>query len=403
MGRIGKKIDGDELRSAYEEYGSIKKLAVLFHTSNGRMIKLLAENGIKTKNIGNKIELKKKDISLMIRDYVSNNMLMSEISEKYDINVTKIREIFRENGVKISKWHNHIKRRSTSRIGFIKQIEDLLSECGIEYQRYYRVRSNYKVSLMSNNICIDVFKNKDLIDHDGYEYRLRLRDKMNVCLENGFSCIQIFEDEYRDNPDKVLGKIKHIFGKDVPLKKIPGRECMIEEITSEIARAFLEENHIQGFVGSSVYLGAKFDDELVAVMSFSNDSKRGWCLTRFASKVDYVCQGVGGKLFKHFISTYKPDEVSSFADRRWTLQPMENLYVNLGFSYEGTTKPNYTYCSDTSYKRIRKEKFRKQILIKKYGFGEDMSETEMTQKLGYGRIWDCGLFKYVWRNPSSQK
>ena len=35
---------------------------------------------------------------------------------------------------------------------------------------------------------------------------------------------------------------------------------------------------------------------------------------------------------------------------------------------------------------------------KKYFFvtAFTMTETEMTIKLGYTRIWDCGLFKYVW-------
>ena len=26
-------------------------------------------------------------------------------------------------------------------------------------------------------------------------------------------------------------------------------------------------------------------------------------------------------------------------------------------------------------------------------------ETEMAKELGYDRIWDCGLIKYVYRNP----
>ena len=28
-----------------------------------------------------------------------------------------------------------------------------------------------------------------------------------------------------------------------------------------------------------------------------------------------------------------------------------------------------------------------------------MTETEMAKELGYDRIWDCGLIKYVYRNP----
>ena len=28
----------------------------------------------------------------------------------------------------------------------------------------------------------------------------------------------------------------------------------------------------------------------------------------------------------------------------------------------------------------------------------DMTEWEMARELGYDRIWDCGLFRYVWKN-----
>ena len=41
--------------------------------------------------------------------------------------------------------------------------------------------------------------------------------------------------------------------------------------------------------------------------------------------------------------------------------------------------------------------------MKKYpeaGLTEDMTEYEMATKLGYTRIWDCGLIKYVYTNPN---
>lgn len=30
-----------------------------------------------------------------------------------------------------------------------------------------------------------------------------------------------------------------------------------------------------------------------------------------------------------------------------------------------------------------------------------MTEHEMAKELGYDRIWDCGLLKYVWKNVNS--
>jgi len=29
-----------------------------------------------------------------------------------------------------------------------------------------------------------------------------------------------------------------------------------------------------------------------------------------------------------------------------------------------------------------------------------MTETEMAKALGYDRIWDCGLIKYVWKKEN---
>ena len=33
------------------------------------------------------------------------------------------------------------------------------------------------------------------------------------------------------------------------------------------------------------------------------------------------------------------------------------------------------------------------------GLSLELTESEMTQELGYDRIWDCGLIKYIYRNP----
>ena len=32
-----------------------------------------------------------------------------------------------------------------------------------------------------------------------------------------------------------------------------------------------------------------------------------------------------------------------------------------------------------------------------------MTEREMTEKLGYSRIYDCGLIKYVWKKDFENK
>ena len=224
--------------------------------------------------------------------------------------------------------------------------------------------------------------------------------KTELCEKQGIKMIHIFEDEYKEHKDIVLEKLRHILHRNNKTH-IFARQCNIREISSKVAKQFLEKNHIQGFVGSSVYLGCYFHDELIGVMSLKkeNNNNDKWELTRFAGNINYVCCGIGGKLFNYFIKNYSPKEVKSFADRRWTSVIDTTIYDKLGFVREKILKPDYSYVINN--KRIHKFSCRKNLLLRKYtdmGLTEDMTEKNMTEKIGIFRIWNCGLIKYKWLN-----
>ena len=117
-----------------------------------------------------------------------------------------------------------------------------------------------------------------------------------------------------------------------------------------------------------------------------------------ATKNNYLCHGVCGKLFKYFVDNYHPLYIKSFADRRWTINSESNLYTALGFKLDETLKPDYRYV--VGNQRLHKFGFRKQKLNKLYNLPLSMTEKEMCDKLGFERIWDCGLYKYVWKSDS---
>ena len=232
-------------------------------------------------------------------------------------------------------------------------------------------------------------------------------EKTISAKENGVKLLQIFEDEYVLHKEIVLQKIAHLLKSENNFPRVPARKCFIKEINKNFAEVFLDNNHIQGFASSTVYLGAFFNDNLVGVMTFSKEenTNNDWILARFATDIHSICQGVGGKLFKFFLKKYNPSKIKSFADRRWTVEEENNFYTKLGFTFDGYTPPSYTYYNPKidKVRRFHKFGFRKQILHRKYGLPLTMTEKEMTESLGYRRIWDCGLIRYVYRNPNVVK
>lgn len=401
MGRKSREISKEELVNAYKEYGSIKKLSEVFHTSNSCILNFFEKYGIKKKNVGNRIDLTKKTISEMISDYKVHKMSMHDICLKYGIKEDKLRDIFKDNSIKTGRWVSHPKSTFITKHGFIKKMINMLDEHSIPYEMNFSINSKCSVTMLVNNsMCIDIYRNKDIVDKIGYSKRHSLSDKRAVCLESGYGFIQIFEDEFKKRPSIVISKILHSLKADITAVKIPGRKCDVFLMKKHDAEEFLNANHIQGFVGSTVYLGAAYNGQVVGVMSFLNEGDGKWNLTRFATLNGCICQGVGGKLFKTFIRNYDADLIRSFADCRWTLRCDDNIYTKLGFSYEYTTQPGFTYVSNSSCDRIRRERFRKNRMAKKHDIPMTMTELEMAKALGYDRIWDCGLFKYVWRKET---
>jgi len=220
-------------------------------------------------------------------------------------------------------------------------------------------------------------------------------NKMIECQKRGINLIQIFEDEYVNNKEIVLSKIRHLLLKDNG-SKIYARKTKIKEITYKESSVFLEKNHIQGKCSSTVYLGCFYNECLIGVMLFKRIKEKYWRLERYASDIEHICIGVAGKLLNHFLKNYEVETIDTFADRRWTFNEIDNLYVKLGFKFNGYVKPDYSYyIPQKGLFRIHKFNLRKKQMNAKYGFPSSMTEEEMRKKIGAYKIWNCGLIKYT--------
>jgi predicted Zn-ribbon and HTH transcriptional regulator len=216
-------------------------------------------------------------------------------------------------------------------------------------------------------------------------------DKFIRSREAGINLIQIFEDEWLYKKNLVKNRIKSLLGVN---SKIFARNCTLKEITNSVYRDFVIANHLQGYAPCSYRYGLFYCGVLVAVMSFSKSryTKSGFELIRFCSTDTVV--GGASKLFKHFIKTVQPDSVVSYANRCYS---DGNLYLKLGFTNDTRNDRNTGYWYIKGDVRYHRSTFTKKRLI---SFGEDatLSEREIMKKNGYLKIYDCGNYRFIWRN-----
>jgi hypothetical protein len=315
-------------------------------------------------------------------------IVTNELHEKYKKKI----KLFNEVSIKsfTSKGENEIKDFFTD-LGLIVKTKNKKLFRGMEIDLF----------LPEHNIAIEYNGVRYHTENFGKkDSKYHLNKTLSVFEYNQTKLIHIFEDEWELSKNIVKAKLKHLIGKN-DSEKIYARKCDIKIIDGKLCNKFLTENHIQGSVKASFYFGLYYSERLVSVMTFTKKENGVYELSRFVSDINLVVIGGASKLLKFFIKNYKPIEIISFADRRYTIDPNDNMYIKLNFTYVDAIKPDYRYFNSSfhRYKRHHKFGFRKQILLRKYPnvLNEDMSEKQMTEKLGFDRIWDCGLYKYSFK------
>lgn len=229
----------------------------------------------------------------------------------------------------------------------------------------------------------EIFKDRD--------YHL---NKTNYFRDKGIRIIHIWEDDWDLRSEILKSQIKNWLG--LSTNKIYARKCTIKEIENvDEYRDFLNKNHIQGYVSSSLKIGLYYNDRLVSIMTFDHFEGRRkmvdgeWNLSRFCNMLDTNVIGGASKLLKYFISNYKPTRIISFADKSWSCG---KLYNSLGFSVKKVSYPNYSYLINKE--RSNKQKWKKSKLIK-LGYDSNLSESKiMEDNFGAYKIFDCGQIKF---------
>lgn len=224
-------------------------------------------------------------------------------------------------------------------------------------------------------------------------------EKTKLANKKGIKLIHILESELLSNTEIIKSRILNLLHKTP--NKIFARKCIIQELSNKECKEFLTNNHLQGYTPATHNIGLFYNNELVSLMTFGKrkiTGKNTLELIRFCNKINTNVIGSASKLFKYFISKYKPEELISYADIRWSgLNPEDTLYNKLGFKLSHISQPNYWYVNKKSYlKLLHRYNFRKGNLIKKIDIFDPL-KTEWDNMVinGYDRIWDCGNMVFV--------
>lgn len=251
------------------------------------------------------------------------------------------------------------------------------------------------VYIPSKNLAIEfngLYWHSELAGKKFPNYHL---DKTLGCLKNNIQLIHIFEDEWLNKQEIVESIINAKIG--IFDRKIFARKCKVEEIQSDIAKKFIDLNHIQGQINAKLNVGLFYDDELVSVLSLSKsryDKKYEWEILRFCSSLNTQVVGGLSRMLTYFKRKHNPQSIISYADRRFG---EGRSYLNCSFEYSHSSKPSYYYVQD--FFRYSRLCFQKHLLENKLeSYDANLTEWQNMQLNGYDRIWDCGANVYIWRN-----
>lgn len=226
-------------------------------------------------------------------------------------------------------------------------------------------------------------------------------EKTIECNKKGIRLLHIFEDEWDFKKDIIKEIIKGIIVGSC--NKFFARKCNVELVSSNEAKIFINENHLQPYINSSINIGLYYNNELLSLMSFgkkrinlgSKHIDNQFELLRYCTKRETTVIGGAIKLFKFFLKNYNPEKIISYSDNRLFLG---KVYEKLGFSLKHTSPPNYFYV--IGKKRENRFKFRKSELIKE-GYDKNKTEHEIMLERGIYRIYDCGCKVWEYKKRDS--
>lgn len=369
-----------------ERYGSIENMNKEIAIKRGKLLHELKKSELDTK-------LNKFDFSIINSSYNDYILKCNKCNKEFSITRQGINYYYRNNTRFCPKCDY---KNMTFRSRVEKSLADDINKFYYGEIQYNKHFGNYEVDIFipESNLAIEInglYWHSDLF-HDKYYHINKKRYLANF----GIDLIYVWEDELNDTTKKdiVLSRLKSKLG---ICKKIYARNCVVKKYMSKdvkfLLRPFLDENHLHGFCGGSVYYGLEYNNMLVELIVIGKcrkligSKKYEYELIRLCTKKNFEVVGGFSKLIKHSMADLKIENIISYADLSWS-SLNKCSYLNIGFKFIKITEPSYWWVGNGV--RFNRLNFTKSKLIKE-GYNKNKSEDEiMKYDKKYLKVWGPG-------------
>lgn len=311
------------------------------------------------------------------------NMTLAEIANNLGVSPSLVGKAFRNLNL---EYVNH------SRSAIERDIEAFIISRGFKVSTSNRkLISPLEIDIVvpSRSLAIEVNGSFWHSEKQGADSNYHV-NKTKACLAVGYKLMHIQDHYWATKRPIVESRLLYALGGSTVLS---ARKCELEVIESNLANAFMEDNHLQGACPHSHAIGLVQNGVLVACMTFGKprfNKRYDWELIRYAPLLNHTVVGGSSKIMKKFADTHSGSMVT-YADRQYG---EGHVYYKMGFAFVRETKPSYSYTMDyrTFHNRMTFQKHKLGKILEEFEPHE--SEWQNMSRHGWDRVWDCGTNMY---------
>ena len=214
-------------------------------------------------------------------------------------------------------------------------------------------------------------------------------EKLEACNKIGINLINIFDKEFIKKKPLLLDYLQQLLDLS---EKISFGECYIEEISSDMALAFLEENYLFDIHKCNNYIGV-FDrgNTLVSLLGF-NKNENNIIIDNFCNIRSLKVENSLYNLISYIEKIYNPISIKYIQDKRWIV-PIDIL--NKNFKVVEKLEPQAWFFRRMSEGFFSREEFINLLEKRECSADTTLDDYSLGRTFNYDIIYDCGYDVYI--------